>query len=173
MRKLFPVVLFLVVPVLVQVWGCTCKGDKPTTKSKVSPTPLPEVPVPPPTAGPGGGQTIRRATMREPMEQITKVTAEMGRRAQGKVSMKAPAILLLKLLNQLPAKSSPSTFRTFLDDAKDRAKILQDSENLREDFNSLIDSCQACHRVFSLRSIPPVKRLRVPLKDDAGPSKRK
>ena len=164
MKKLLPVVL------LLPLWGCNCQGDKPTTKTRISP-PLPEVPITPPTALPSGGRSIRRAALREPMEEITKVAEEMSRRAQGRVSMTAPAMLLLKLLHKLPAKSFPASFRTYLDNVKDRAKILKDSENLREDFNSLIDSCQACHRVYSLRSIPPVKKLRVKLKDDAGPVK--
>lgn len=167
MKKLIPVIP------LMLLWGCTCKGDKPPTEARVSPV-LPRVPVPQTTNVPGGGgRSIRRAALREPMEEIQKVAEEMSRRAQGRVSMTAPAVLLLKKLNQLAAKSYPASFRTFLDDAKDRAKILKDSQNLREDFNSLIDSCQACHRVYSLRSLPPVKKLRVPLEDDAGPGRRK
>ena len=164
MKKLLPVVL------LLPLWGCNCQGDKTTTSSIISP-PLPEVPLPPPTTL-SSGRSIRRATLQEPMEKITRLTEEMSRRAQGRVSMLAPAMLLLKLLHKLPAKSSPANFRTYLDNVKDRAKILKDSENLREDFNSLIDSCQACHRVYSLRSIPAVKKLRVVLKDDAGRAKR-
>ena len=168
MKKLPPVLLLFPLATGLLWWGCTCKGQEPTVKAKVSPTPLPKVPVVPPSARPTG-RSIRRATLREPMEEIQKVTEEMSRRAQGKVSMAAPSVLLLKLLNKLPARSSPASFRTYLDAVKDRAKILKDSKNLREDFNSLIDACQACHRVYSLRSIPPVKKLRVPLKDDAGP----
>ncbi len=166
MRKLLTAVVLLSLLDL----GCSCEGDKPTTRSKVpiSPKPpLPSVPLPPPSAV-TGGRSIQRATLREPMEEIHKVAEEMSRRAQGRVSMTAPAVLLLKKLDKLPARAYPATFRTFLDGVKDRAKILKDSKNLREDFNSLVDSCLACHKVYSLRSIPPVQRLRVALKDDMG-----
>jgi len=106
-------------------------------------SPLPTIPVHSPVVP--DSRPVRRAVLKEPMEEIAKVAKEMSRRAQGRVSMQAPAMLLLKLLNKLPAESYPATFQTDLKKVKHRAKILKDSNNLCDDFNSLIDSCHTCH----------------------------
>ena len=81
-------------------------------------------------------------------------------------------MMMLKTVGKIPTRTYPGSFATFLDDTGDRARILKDSKNHREDFNALVDSCLACHRVFHLRALPQLKRLKVPLGDDARVRKR-
>lgn len=160
-------ILSSMVLLVLPLGGCSsCKKDQPA-ETKVLTSPLPSVPIAA-ASKQAVSRSIRRATLTEPMEEILKVAEEMQRRAMGRVAMKAPALLMKNKIDALPAKNFPATFRTFLDHVRDRLKILQSSQNLRRDFNSLVDACQGCHRVYALRAIPPTKKLRVPLRDDAG-----
>lgn len=147
---------------LSPVGACTCRqerrqGPEPLLSPSRAPTPK--------VSRSGRLQRLQDVTRRTPlvheMEQMQRVAEELRRRAAAGYPMKAPAIMMARIVKKIPAKRFPSTFQAFLDDLGDRLQKLQNSEDLRRDFNGMLDSCTACHRVYSRNNLVQLKRLRI------------
>lgn len=143
--------------------GCKGKATTPVRKVRVSPevsfAPEPKI---------KRVARARRASLKKYMEEKLEVAEEMQRRATGDISMKGPAMRMLGVVSRVPAKGYPASFQTFLGALRDRLKILQDSTKPRRDFNLLVESCLACHRIYYLKALPVIHRLKVPAKGDSG-----
>ncbi len=104
----------------------------------------------------------QRVSQKKDMKEIAKVVEEMRRRAEGKISMDAPARRVQALLDKLPVKHYPATYHSFLDDLKDRLKILQKSTRYKKDYNGMIEACLACHKIYAPQVVFPMEKLKLP-----------
>jgi len=107
-------------------------------------------------------RTPLRASIRREMKKVMKGAREMHRRAKGNISVKGPAKMIAKSLEKIPARKFPPNFESFMDDLNDRLEIISRSKDIRHDFNGLIGSCLACHRVYNQKPLPHIMKLRLP-----------
>lgn len=148
--------------------GCS-SGEEPTkaTAPRMSPTSVRNKPRPRPTLK--VKRTPLRASIRREMKKVMKGAREMHRRAKGNISVVGPAKMIAKSLVKVPARKFPPNFESFMDDLNDRLEIISGSKDIRHDFNGLISSCLACHRVYNQKPLPHIMKLRLPATSPNSP----
>lgn len=106
-------------------------------------------------------KTQQRISQKKEMKEMAKVTDEMRRRAMGGIGMDGPVRKMLVQIKKLPQDHYPATYRSFVDDLKDRLGVLRKTTRYKRDYNALIESCLACHRIYAPQVVISIENLEI------------
>ena len=136
---------------LLSVGGCKEKEvEKPKEKPLLSPVPK-FTPM----------KTKQRISQKKEMREMAWVTDEMRRRAMGGIGMGGPVRKMLVQVDKLPENNYPATYGSFLDDLKGRLNRLGETTKYKSDYNKLIESCLACHRIYAPQVVISIEKLAI------------
>jgi len=103
----------------------------------------------------------QRVSQKKEMKEMAKVTDEMRRRAMGSLGMGGPVRKMLAQAEKLPVNNYPDSYKSFLDDMKARLNTLGEATKYKSNYNELIETCLACHRVYAPQMVISIEKLAI------------
>lgn len=139
-------VLALVVVAVALLPACTC-GPRETPRG--------------PDTG-LGGTPGRLPDLRQHAKRAALYTKETRRRLVGGHPPVAPARVLVRIANELPSVGVPASFATWRRAMVDKAQGLAAGAPPKPAYNSIVETCVACHRLYAPKTVPAMEALRLP-----------